>query len=328
MGSISRFASDLLTAPRILALDGWKALLRILARFLAWWRRIHGMGSSVPGQGKPHRYSRCVPMTHPAFKVPDPLIYSQDYLMGLGFAVTWDNPDIVLKANSAVVPSSALEPDTEYEIVARVWNNSLDAPVVDLPVSFSYLAFGIGTTSYPITEPGKPVHITLGVKGGPNHPAFAVAKWRTPKPPGHYCIRVRLDPSDDANYGNNLGQENTQVGRPHSPAEFAFLLRNNTPKQETVRFTTDAYRLPEPPPCGPTGTAAFDPSAHQASHYPIPPGWAVNISPHSPVLQPGQEQQIAVKITPLQGFKGTRAFNINAFVSWGFLGGVTLYVED
>jgi hypothetical protein len=75
---------------------------------------------------------------------PDPLIYSQQYLMGLGLAVTWDNPDIWLERNGSRVSSHAIEPDTEYEIVARIWNGSTDAPVPLLHVRFSYLSFGGG----------------------------------------------------------------------------------------------------------------------------------------------------------------------------------------
>jgi hypothetical protein len=36
-----------------------------------------------------------------------------------------------------VVSSSDVLPDTEYDIVARVWNGSTDTPVVQLPVYFS-----------------------------------------------------------------------------------------------------------------------------------------------------------------------------------------------
>jgi len=329
-----RFARSLLSGlavvPRILVLDGWRALLRLLAWLLAVWARVvrkFGKRPSLLDSGRRPWTANCVPMSHPAFKVPDPLIYSQEYFARLGLAVTWDNPDIVLRRGGVVVPSYGLQPDTEYEIVARIWNNSFDAPVVDLPVSFSYLAFGIGTQSYPITPANQPVHVTLGVKGGPNHPAFATAIWRTPAAPGHYCIQVRLEPASDANYANNLGQENTQVGPAQSPAAFAFLLRNDTGKADTVHFEVDTYTIPEPPPCGPSGTAAFNPRTHATAIYPVPPGWTVQISPDHPLLQAQQEQEINVMITPPPGFKGTKAFNINAYTASVFLGGVTLYVQ-
>jgi hypothetical protein len=273
-------------------------------------------------------------MSHPAFKVPDPLIYSQEYLMSLGLGVTWDNPDIVLRTIttdenvlSVDVPSSALQPDTEYEIVAQIWNGSPDAPVVDLPVSFSYLAFGIGTESFPITDPQQPVFVTLGVKGGPNHPAFAVAKWRTPSAPGHYCIQVKLDPVSDANYGNNVGQENTQVVAAQSLAELTFPLRNNTGQQAMIRLEADTYVLPDLPACGRNGKPAFDPKTHAPALYPVPPGWLVDINPTNLLMEPEQEQVIEVRIESPPGFAGTQAFNINAFTDWRFVGGVTLRVD-
>jgi hypothetical protein len=94
----------------------------------------------------------CVPIHEPAYKRPDPLIYSQTYLMQLGLTVTWNNPDIQLYRNGAPVSSSALEASTQYDIIARIWNNSAEAPVVNLPVRISYLSFGVGTQSHPIGE--------------------------------------------------------------------------------------------------------------------------------------------------------------------------------
>jgi hypothetical protein len=99
-------------------------------------------------------------------------------------------------------------------------------------------------------------------------------------------------------------------------------------KQDTVHFKTDTYALPEPPPCGERGTATFDPRPHTAALYPIPPGWTVDIRPNEPLLLPDAEQSISVEITPPADFKGTKAFNINAFSSSNFfLGGITLYVS-
>lgn len=69
------------------------------------------------GEGPTPR--RCVPINHPAFFRPDPFIYDQYYLAGLGLAVTWDNPDIQLYLNGAPASSSALQPGTTYEVVGR-----------------------------------------------------------------------------------------------------------------------------------------------------------------------------------------------------------------
>lgn len=84
------------------------------------------------------------------YRQPDPLIYSQQYLQSLGLAVTWHNPDIHLERPSAPgveVDSNKLDPDTEYVVVAHVWNSSTTAAAVDMPVKLSYLSFGIGTTN-------------------------------------------------------------------------------------------------------------------------------------------------------------------------------------
>lgn len=64
-------------------------------------------------------------------------MYSQSLLAAQGLAVTWDNPDIVLRLSGADVPSSSLLPDTDCGVVARIWNNATDAPVVQMPVRFS-----------------------------------------------------------------------------------------------------------------------------------------------------------------------------------------------
>jgi hypothetical protein len=91
--------------------------------------------------------------------------------MKQGVAVTWENPEIRVEQGGAVVPQHQSKPDTDYEIVARVWNGSVDAPAVNMPVEFSYLDFGgrsvfIGTTT-----------LHLSVKGGPLCSAFAKIGW-------------------------------------------------------------------------------------------------------------------------------------------------------
>jgi hypothetical protein len=331
MRSLRRILSALLVLIRVLTIDVWKVLFGILAWWLTSWRRIFQKSPSAFDRKKRPPYSDCIPMSHPAFKVPDPLIYSQEYLMGLGLAVTWDNPDIVLRDPSVPDPvdlsSSALQPGKEYDIVARIWNSSPDAPVVDLPVSFSYLAFGIGTQRFPITDPQQPVYVTLGVKGGPDHPAVAVTRWTTPKAPGHYCIQVKLDPASDANYANNLGQENTQVVAAASPAALTFLLRNSAPRETTIRFETDTYALSDPPSCGRNGKPAFDPKLYAPALCPVPSGWLVAIHPPNLRMKSGEEQVIEVRIEPPPDFAGSKPFNINAFTEWGFLGGLTVHVQ-
>ena len=138
-------------------------------------------------------------------------------------------------------PPRSLAPDTEYDVVARIWNGSESAPVVGLPVKFTVHGFGIG-----VSQQGVGAATTnLGVKGGPGCPAFARTRWRTPNAAGHFCMQVLLDWFDDLNPANNLGQENTNVGTAQSPAHFTFLLGNPRRERQTFRFEVDSYAIPE-----------------------------------------------------------------------------------
>lgn len=305
----------------------------LLAEIRRWCAR-----ASLPGRLNRSAKEHCVKISDPAYKRPDPLIYDQYYLMGQGFAVTWDNPDIGLFHNGALVPSHLLQPDTDYQVVARIWNNSTEAPVVGLPVNFSYLSFGMGVQSHPIAS----TSVNLGVKGGPNHPAFAQVTWHTPATPGHYCIQTSFFWADDVNPNNNLGQENTDVGTAHSPVQFTFQLRNDTRKRQRYRFDTDGYGIPPRDPCDQRkpappprhtpprekpGTIAVVPPKHDRRNYPLPAGWSVTFSPAQPALDPNQEIQMTVTVTPPNGFKGRQAVNVHGFHADGLAGGVTLYVE-
>jgi hypothetical protein len=286
---------------KILFCEGWAAIVTVGRRLQAL---VHAWCARAKRPGREGRVTeqQCVPIREPAFKQPDPMIYSQAFLMAQGLAVTWDNPDIVLRRNGVDVPSESLLPDTEYDIVARIWNNSTEAPVVGMPVRFSFVSFGVGAINQSIGDST----VNLGVKGGPNHPAFASVKWRTPSTSGHYCIQVLLDWFDDANPNNNLGQENTTVAAAHSPAEFAFALRNATRERQTFRFEVDAYTIPEQPLCprerplindqntarGPGAPHQPSPREHDRRHYPIPEGWSVDFEPKEPLLTPGEEVTI------------------------------------
>jgi hypothetical protein len=281
------------------------------------------------------------------YKRADPLLYSQSFLMKMGLAVTWDNPDIQLYRDGSPVSSSQLEPGREYEVVVQVWNNSYDAPAAGLAVFLSFLSFGVGTVS---TFIGKTL-IDLGVKGSSLCPAFAHFTWRTPDTPGHYCLQARLDWPDDANPDNNLGQENTNVAKLQSPAHFLFRLRNRAAVERRFIFEADDYRLPEPEPCPPPEQEQDDrrrpPSrleesrqrwakALQEQGYGLfrpADDWSIHIEPEKEVLAPFEEIDVRVSIEPRSpGFSGRKAFNINAF-SIGlreakvFEGGVTLIVE-
>jgi hypothetical protein len=306
-------------------LFGWLlAIWRLLQR---WLRRKHAHDERGSGRDAKTSRARCVPIDRDAFKRPDPLIYDQYYLMKLGLAVTWDNPDIQLWREGAPLSSSLLEPDTDYAVVARVWNASFEAPVIQMPVHFSYLDFGMGTVSVPIGT----TTLTIGVKGSPSEPSYASMNWHTPAAEGHYCLQVRLDPADDSNFANNLGQENTNVGHAHSPATFTFKLRNDTHREHHYRFEVDAYGLQPRRPCDrrrDTDEERRKQLARNAfGQHPLPAGWTVDIAPKDPVLAAGAEIEETAIVTPPAGWTGKQPINVNAFREDDVLaGGVTLVV--
>jgi len=259
--------------------------------------------------------------------------------------VTWDNPDIWLESigpggqpSGITVPSHELAPDTDYFIIARIWNGSVEAPAINLPVVFSFLSFGIGTVSNPIGV----VHVDLPAKGVAGCPAFAAAKWRTPATPGHYCIQVRLVWPDDAEPGNNLGQENTNVKALNSPhAAFTFPVRNDNGMRRVLRLEADFYTLGEPRPCE-AGLRGINPhlsaaeiarqrraalARHGRGGFGVAQGWNVRLTPEQLPLAPGEEVMVTLDVEAPDKFLGRQAINLNAFAGVWMAGGVTFYVD-
>jgi len=254
----------------------------------------------------------------PAVKKPDPFLYSQQYLMSLGQPVTWDNPDIFIFQNGVLVDPHDLHANTTYTVVARIWNNSTDVPVVDMPVVLSYLSFGAATQSNPIGQ----TTVDLSVRGLPGCPAFAAMPWTTPAALGHYCLQVLLRPPDDSNWLNNLGQRNTDVAQAHSPATFEFAVGNHGRKRvRDVSFTMDAYAIPPLQPCG----EGLKPVSKIAP--PVPNGWTVALTPNTLTLAPDTEAVVQVAVTPPPGFTGALPINIHSWDHGVLIGGVTLTVE-
>ncbi|GGT26744.1 hypothetical protein GCM10014713_19960 [Streptomyces purpureus] len=259
-----------------------------------------------------------------AYRQPDPLIYSQQYLDAQGLAFTWDNPDIHVELASAPgtpVDAHALQPDTDHVVVARIWNGSTTGPAPGLPVRVSYLAFGVGTTRHDIGM----TKVDLPVKAASGCPAFASVPWRTPAAAGHYCLQVELLWDDDAEPGNNLGQSNTDVKALNSPhAAFTFPLRNDRANRAVVTLTADGYAIPPVEPCG-QDRSPLD--RHRPERWPVPRGWQVAVEPSRTELAPGEETEVTVDVTAPDGFAGRQAINVRAGTDNGLLGGVTLYVD-
>lgn len=93
---------------------GWAVSLVTLIRLLC--RRCRHRPKTGDERIDRAATTDCVPIDHPAYVRPDPLIYSQRKLIDLGLAVTWDNPDIALFRNGVPVNSYDLAAATTYEV--------------------------------------------------------------------------------------------------------------------------------------------------------------------------------------------------------------------
>jgi hypothetical protein len=300
-------------------------------------KRCWKVGAVMKGAGSEgHPSSRGIDIPPHTYKRPDPMIYSQFYLMSRGIAVTWDNPDIQLFDSGGVgVPSHGLSPGTPYQIRAKIWNGSTDAPAVNVLVRFYYLSFGAGTIRSYIGE----TYVDVPVKGSPLGPAEAGMAWITPAV-GHYCIQVELNWIDDANPLNNLGQENVDIKKLNSPnATFIFAVRNTSARARQFVLRADSYAIPAKSRCSDTGRATNrddltiterDPySSHRAGFFPLPGGWIVDFPDgHELALGPGDQRDVPVKITATDDFVGTQPINVNVLDAAELIGGVTLYVHS
>lgn len=338
--------TDLLAALGLLVRgDFWRRLAGGLNEL---WRLLHAALCRLVRREKRHRppparNDCCVDLPPDVYKRADPMIYAQYYLMSMGLAVTWDNPDIELFDGSAPA-AGPLKPRHHYRVRVRVWNGSYDAPAVGVGVELSYLSFGAQTVSHPLGLQS----LALGAKGTADQPAFTEFDWETPDIGGHYCLQVRLGWNDDANPDNNLGQKNVMVAEAHSPALFSFTVRNDA--SVTRRFTVevDDYALPVPAPCeaAPPNRAAPRTRIEESrlrwqeakrtqaygSHV-VPTGWAIDIAPSEFELPSHAERVVQVSIEPKDAaFRGSKNFNLHAFAhderGQKFLaGGVTLQLR-
>ncbi|MDP9316912.1 MAG: hypothetical protein M3R24_39665 [Chloroflexota bacterium] len=250
--------------------------------------------------------------------------------------VTWDNPDVRLEHNGVAVPSYNLQPNTTYDVIAQIWNGSVDAPVVGMPVHMSYLTFGIGTTKTLIGT----TTVDVGVKGSQHAPGYARLPWTTPEAGGHYCLQIELDWPDDANPRNNLGQHNTDVKALNSPrATFEFEVHNPGSQGLNYRLIADDYRLLDQD-CSDAPSATPEQSTQERQQrlrrthrlygwgrFSQPLDWQIIIEPTTFWLAPDETVKVIVVAIAPEGFAGRQPINIHAFTGDTLVGGVTLYAE-
>jgi hypothetical protein len=139
--------------------------------------------------------------------------------------------------------------------------------------------------------------------------------WTTPPEAGHYCLQALLDPVADVEFGNNLGQHNTDVVASHSPATFSFALRNDTRLERAYEFVVDTYDVGKPKPCRdrPGSDLDQDPAARHRGDHPLPAGWTVVFVPPNPTLAPGAAVSVVATVTPPPAFVGFQVINVHAF---------------
>ena len=216
------------------ALPGFIRLLLLLLRRACERKRQYGDKQPM----------HCLPIPAGVYLRPDASIYSQSYLMSLGMAVTWDNPDVHLTdALNNVVGSHSLKPSTPYTVTATIHNRSNDAPALDMPVVFRLFSFGVGGGT--VQEIGS-VKVDLPVRGAPGEPAEASVTWTTPAALGHYCIQIEAVVPDDANPLDNIGQHNTVIQGVSAGRALHLIvpIRNALQGVRTFAIRHHSYHLP------------------------------------------------------------------------------------
>jgi hypothetical protein len=290
------------------------------------------------------------------WKRPDPYIYDQTYLSGLGLEITWDNPDIWFEL-AGVRISDNLLPGTRYDVVAAIHNASVEAPAFNTMVEFFSQDYGAGAQPVYIDAVSVPV---VPIQGNP--PAIARTRWTTPTVGGHFCIVVRLTPVDDSNPFNNEGQKNVRVvavAPGQERIELALPIFNSGHEALTLSVRASGYALPRideeprtvtlsrlrslsvlwganPEPVltdaaarrllvGPTKNVV---AASARGRFEVAPAWQLQL-PDDVVIEPSEVRSIVIPVAlPSGSSPGTYPITLNAFRPNGTLyGGVTELVR-
>lgn len=283
----------------------------------------------------------CLPIPAGVWLQPDAFLYSQRYLMSLGIAVTWDNPDVTLtEMGGAVVGSHDLQPSTEYRVTALIHNKAATAPAPGLPVVFTLIAFGAGGAT---RQTIGIVTIDLPVRAAPGEPAAASVVWRTPPAPDHYCIEIDAAWPDDALPIDNVGQHNTVV-RNAAPGHrvslrvpvFRSAMHAARLSPARMRVRLDGYVLPERPLLraegeGRDALAKRIADANRPERFPAHRQWNATLSAQELVIEGDAEAGVDFEaIVPSDAASGTeQRFNISVsdFESGACIGGATIIVQ-
>src|SRR5262245_41629842 len=323
-------------------IDGWAIVFRairtlirlIVENFELLWELITGRKK----RGAP---TGC--FTIPRLRArPDPYIYSQFWLSLRGIAFIWDNPDfaIINPLNGNVVDNHALAPHKEYLVNMTIHNGSI-MKAVDATVTLEVLRFGAGTF---VVQTLGSANVDVPALGS----AVVQMSWVTPSSAGHNCLRATISHPDDANPLNNVGQHNTDVAVPASPtSKLRFHVANQSEHVRRLRLSMNSYRLPAVPlrpgaPRGATvnthggeGPPRSSPAYLQRlreindfAKFPVRAFLEARLERDEIVLQPGEEVETFVEVTPPKAGDGRQHVNVNVMTDGVLLGGVTAYVEE
>jgi hypothetical protein len=227
-------------------LAAFERLLAILIAFLLFFLRL--LLRLFRGREEENKTRHCLEIPPHVKRKPDPCLYSQFYLMALGIAVTWDNPDIqITLPDNTPVPSHDLAANTQYVVHATIHNASFN-PAIGTEVRCFYRPWSFNDpsrTPVEINPDGTEKVIILHIPAWGSR--IAKFNWRTPNvADAHFCLQVECQHPDDANPNNNLGQENTNVhsAKPGEKVSIKTLLLNPHREPRRIRFRADAYEIP------------------------------------------------------------------------------------
>lgn len=228
----------------------WRVILVILIGLLHFlkflWERLRFREKCETKEWP--REPNCCKVPEQVKRKPDPCIYSQAYRMSQGLSVTWDNPDIIVEApGGGAIPSSALQPSTEYIVRAKISNAAADpALATEVRCFYRPWSFNSPDTTPVEVNPGgtEKVDIVHVLPWGSDTASF---NWKTPEKAGHYCLQIECQHPDDINPNNNLGQENTTVvsGQPGEAMMLQPLLFNVADRQRTIQIFVDEFEIPK-----------------------------------------------------------------------------------